>query len=182
MKSRLLVAPAAFFVLLALPFSGETVSAQVDKDTISSCSLSPATATLAPGETLSAVFGYVETGPNPYTWSEIYADSQLFNSFDLYAPGAAAQTLPYDIAVMFLNGATSGVVRFDYYAVDTGGSKVGSVLCSQQVTVSSEPIDDGSPEDEERGLPETGIATGVLMAVAATLMVTGWTLRRRAMA
>lgn len=184
---KLLKVVAPLVIATGIPFVGAGIATATPLS-ITSCSLTPSTITLAPGESRDISVAWEDGVNTPGasgagTYVEMSLNGGTPSGYPTAFSGATSNpyNAPYDFAM--LSGALSGqagTVKFSFYATD-GTSKVGSELCSLTASVAAAPV--ATTTTVPPTLPHTGsnastlfVGGAMVLAVGGALYVSG---RRR---
>ena len=174
---------APLVIATGLPLVGAGV-ASATVLSITSCSMTPATASLAPGESQNITIGWEDGVNTPGAldsagWQEMIVDGVVIQGLGSNL-GTAGGNNPETVSFTFdmLSSALAGqagTVKFSYYATD-GSAKVGSELCSFTASVAavgSTTTTTVVPTTVPTTLPQTGSNTGTMLAGGAMIAAFG---------
>ena len=146
--------------------------------------MTPATASLAPGESQNITIGWEDGVNTPGAldsagWQEMIVDGVVIQGLGSNL-GTAGGNNPETVSFTFdmLSSALAGqagTVKFSYYATD-GSAKVGSELCSFTASVAavgSTTTTTVVPTTVPTTLPQTGSNTGTMLAGGAMIAAFG---------
>ena len=172
-----IIAPLVIATGLPLALAGV---ANADPLSITSCSLSPSTFSLAYGDSQPITVGWEDGVNTPGAVSDgAYMEMSLNGGqaqggvVPIGLGGLNPFTVPYsfDQLSQELQGQ-AGTVTYSFYATD-GTSKVGSALCSMTATVAAAPGSTTSTTVAPTTLPHTGSNTSTLLAGGAFVVAFG---------
>ena len=181
MKPLRIIAPLV--IATGLPLVGAGVASATPLS-ITSCSITPATVSLAPGESVNVSLGWEDGVNRPGAQSSVFFQEMSLNGVkgmgNVQAMGTSGTnplTVPFGFdALSSMLGAQAGTVKFSLYATD-GSAKVGSELCSFTASVAAV----GSTTSTTvvpttvvpTTLPQTGSNTATMLAGGAMIAAFG---------
>ena len=173
-----IIAPLVIATGLPLAVAGAANAAQLS---ITACTLSPSSFSLAPGDSQPITVGWEDGVNTPGDLTDgAYGEMSLNGGqavgqvmpIALNAP-SNPYTIPYDFDSLSQTlGGQAGTVSYTFYATD-GTGKVGSALCSLTATVAAAPTSTTSTTVAPTTLPHTGSNASTLLAGGAMIVAFG---------
>jgi LPXTG-motif cell wall-anchored protein len=171
-------------IATGLPLAGAGIANAVQNPSITSCSVSPATVSLYPGQSTTETIGWGDGVNTPGSLNDVsYQEMSIngsvlggsFTSMSSYPSNPGTVSFTYDQLSGALQGV-AGTAKISFFATD-GSVKVGSELCSFAASVaavgSTPPTTVVPTTVVPTTLPHTGSNTGTLLAGGAMVLAFG---------